>query len=527
MTLETPPPDTDTAYEPAEPLFAAGNTNELDALELPARRRWPYLLTGIAIGAAAALLAAATIGGSDEDAVEASVDVALTTAPVEVRDLIEEVEWIGDLTYGDTVEAIAARDGTVTEAADAGVVLSRGDELLSFDNEPVVVMYGELPFWRNLREGDEGPDVELLEENLVALGYDPDGTVTIDEEFTSNTELMVERWQEDIGAEVTGEFELGDAVMAPGPVAVATAATVSASIRTGSVLATLSTREVTTTVVGTQLGTITDVIAVGTTIEHGTVLYAADGVEVVALTRTDPIGELLLDPDRDDELLEATLAFLGYDIDDNVEVDGDLDGATEVAVALWQEDVGLPQTGSTNASSYVMVAEGLQVSATLVHAGDELLDTSPIAVLAAPTLTVVVPVGLPDQDDFFVGQDVQVELPDSTSVAGVVVEVGTIATAGSPDEDPTIDVTIELVDLVDENLPASEVSVIIAGEVVEDALVVPTRALVTLAEGGFAVEVVTETGTVLVAVETGTFDDGVVEVTTSQLSPGDQLVVPQ
>ena len=60
------------------------------------------------------------------------------------------------------------------------------------------------------------------------------------------------------------------------------------------------------------------------------------------------------------------------------------------------------------------------------------------------------------------------------------------------------------------------------------ATVAPTRALVTLAEGGFALEKVQADGTtVLVAVETGAFDDGVVEIESSQLQPGDEVVVPR
>jgi hypothetical protein len=56
---------------------------------------------------------------------------------------------------------------------------------------------------------------------------------------------------------------------------------------------------------------------------------------------------------------------------------------------------------------------------------------------------------------------------------------------------------------------------------------VPTRALVSLSEGGFAVEVRTPDGsTRLVGVELGVFDDGVVEVIAGDVTPGDDVVVP-
>ena len=61
----------------------------------------------------------------------------------------------------------------------------------------------------------------------------------------------------------------------------------------------------------------------------------------------------------------------------------------------------------------------------------------------------------------------------------------------------------------------------------EDVLAVPVAALVALAEGGYAVEVDTGGGTVrLVSIETGFYADGLVEVTSSGLEPGDRVVVP-
>ncbi len=71
-------------------------------------------------------------------------------------------------------------------------------------------------------------------------------------------------------------------------------------------------------------------------------------------------------------------------------------------------------------------------------------------------------------------------------------------------------------------------TVVVAGEVVADAVVVPTRALVALEEGGFAVQKATVSGDMeLVGVEIGTFDDGLVQITAGDLVPGDQVVVPR
>ena len=56
-------------------------------------------------------------------------------------------------------------------------------------------------------------------------------------------------------------------------------------------------------------------------------------------------------------------------------------------------------------------------------------------------------------------------------------------------------------------------------------LVVPIRALVALAEGGYAVEKVSGGSTQLVAVEAGEFGDGIVAITGDGVAEGDTVVV--
>jgi multidrug efflux pump subunit AcrA (membrane-fusion protein) len=78
------------------------------------------------------------------------------------------------------------------------------------------------------------------------------------------------------------------------------------------------------------------------------------------------------------------------------------------------------------------------------------------------------------------------------------------------------------------HLDQASVQVAITAATVRDALVVPVNALLALASGGFAVEVVGANGKhVLVPVTTGLFDDsdGLVQVT-GNLTPGQRVVVP-
>ena len=467
----------------------APEPEETIAFAVPKTRRWPAAVLGVAVGVAGTVVAAPFLeNGADAAAID-QVEADLATAPVEIRDLIEEVDWIGDLGYGQPVDIPAPFEGTVTGTVTAGDVLRRGDTVVEIDQQPVVLFYGEVPSWRDLTEGDEGPDVRQLESNLVALGYDPDGLVTVDEEYTSATEDMVERWQAALGLEETGEVASGDVIVVDGPVSVTTAPTVGQPARDGEVLGSVSARAVVTDVVAPQAGTIEQVIEAGATVEHGTVLYVADGVEVVAVT---------LDP--------------AADADNDADADADADA----------------DTADVPGQVFVIVEEGRQVGSVEIAVDDVLTEPAPVMTLETQTLSVVVPVELAASDEWFEGQTVTITLPDDSIVAGVVSEVGTVTQGGSQGQVPTIDVVIDLVELVDDDLPASEVTVTVAGDSVFGAMVAPTRALVTLAEGGFALEKVTSDGTtVLVAIETGAFDDGLVEIESSQLSPGDEVVVPR
>ena len=104
-----------------------------------------------------------------------------------------------------------------------------GTVLYTVESQPVVAMSGALPAWRTLTTGiTDGPDVEQLEKSLVALGYDRDGNMTVDQHFDTNTAAAVKRWQTGYGMSATGKVTLGQVVFLP------TSTTVSAvSVKVG------------------------------------------------------------------------------------------------------------------------------------------------------------------------------------------------------------------------------------------------------------------------------------------------------
>jgi hypothetical protein len=53
----------------------------------------------------------------------------------------------------------------------AGDAITNGEQLAEIDGEPLFVLTGSVPAWRELTPGESGPDVTELQKALAALGY--------------------------------------------------------------------------------------------------------------------------------------------------------------------------------------------------------------------------------------------------------------------------------------------------------------------------------------------------------------------
>lgn len=501
------------------------------------RRRWPALVAGVAIGSVATIGAVSVVdrGANDEDAAALVEDVELNTVVVEQRDLIEEVEWSGTLAAGAAGVVSSPLSGTVTAVGQRGDVIGRGDVIARVDDQPIVALIGSAPMWRDLTVGDEGEDVQQLETNLAALGFDADGDVAIDQEYTSATADMVEAWQESLGVDETGDVATGDVVVLAGASTIVSFPAVGSSVQTGGELASVETAAIELDVVGwgdgdESSGLIDAIAPAGTTVEQGTVLYTADGLDTVAVVDVDPVTDAILDAftTRDVEEIESVLAFLGFDPDGVMTIDDEADLTTVAAVVRWQDAVGLPPTGSTDPADYVVVPDDrtYAVDQVIAAVGDELDDGTLVMTLASPTLTLTADVAITEVDEFEIGETVTVEQVDESTFGAVVSAISDTTTESTDGGDPTVVVSFQVTD-PPEAFISGTVTVTTESSRIDGATVVPTRALITLQEGGFAVEQVGDDGTTtLVGVEVGTFDEGVVEVTSGDIAPGDTVVVP-
>jgi peptidoglycan hydrolase-like protein with peptidoglycan-binding domain len=148
--------------------------------------------------------------GLDRGSSTAPPAAPTATATVARQDLNGQTKVSGTLGYAGSSTVQSPLQGRITWLPTAGQVIRRGGTLLEVDNKPVQLFYGTLPPWRDLQVGvDDGPDVKQLEQNLVALGYDPDHQITVDNHYTWATKAAVKRWQKARGLDQTGVFTTG------------------------------------------------------------------------------------------------------------------------------------------------------------------------------------------------------------------------------------------------------------------------------------------------------------------------------
>jgi peptidoglycan hydrolase-like protein with peptidoglycan-binding domain len=184
------------------------------------RSRWwiPALIVALIGGGLALWYARATQTAPTTETTAAS---APNFAEVVVTDLIETSEYDGTLGRLDGDPVTVRVEGTVTALPEQRTILEQGDVIAWVDNQPVILLYGELPVWREIRNDTEGPDVLQLETALTALGFNESGeSMTVDETYSAATKSVVETWQEAVGAEVDGVVGIGDVVFSSGPVRV-------------------------------------------------------------------------------------------------------------------------------------------------------------------------------------------------------------------------------------------------------------------------------------------------------------------
>ncbi len=146
------------------------------------------------------------------------------TTTVRRHDLVETDTESGTLSYANPQTIYNRLSGTITWLPNVGQEIKPGATLFKVDGQPVILMNGATPAYRDLGPDDSaGQDILQLNRNLVHLGFNPDGIV-VDDEWQTATTAGVDQLQASLGEPETGTLALGRVVFLSGPQLVSTVA---------------------------------------------------------------------------------------------------------------------------------------------------------------------------------------------------------------------------------------------------------------------------------------------------------------
>ncbi|HBR65703.1 MAG TPA: hypothetical protein DEA18_07890, partial [Dehalococcoidia bacterium] len=252
-------------------------------------------------------------------------------------------------------------------------------------------------------------------------------------------------------------------------------------------------------------------------------------------------------PGEDVNQLKLNLIALGYGTIETLGADWNFNKNTSAAVMKFQADLNIISSGEivlgeiifAPGTSLVKSSSTLQTVGGKMNAGMELFFLTPVEKvstqigsdgainLSSESLQIVeIQVDVADRNLTNEGSKVEIELPDESIVIGTIRQVGNLAVV--PQEgDPFLEVLIGVEGSTEYfEWTGAAVTINVTKELAKGVLASPVTGLLALLSGGYALEVVTATGTILVPVETGIYADGWVEINGSGLQPGTEIVVP-
>jgi peptidoglycan hydrolase-like protein with peptidoglycan-binding domain len=285
-----------------------------------------------------------------------------------------------------------------------------------------------------------------------------------------------------------------------------------------------------TTIANHAGGTVTSEPSPGSTVDRGQQLYAVDGRAVYLMFGTTPAYRDLhvgVSDGEDVKELQQNLIALGYATSANLAVDRHFDSYTQAAVERWQKAIGLTTDGNVPFGQVVFEPAAVRIADWKAVVGDQAGPGAPIAAVTGVRPTVTMDLDARRQDLVAVGAAITVTMADASVVPGHITEVGRVATQPSGGGQATVKVYSTLDDpKAGGKVDQAPVQVGITRSTRKGVLAVPVNALLARPDGTYAVEVDRHGSREQVAVTTGLFAEGMVEISGSGIAEGATVVVP-
>jgi hypothetical protein len=474
----------------------------------------------VAAGAlTAGIVLAAELPGSSQGA--GSAPKATGAATVQRQNLVATDTESGTLGYANTGTVYNRLSGTITWLPAAGQEIKPGRALFKVDNRPVILMDGTTPAFRTMTSGvSDGPDIQELNQNLVTLGFDPSHEIAVDQTWQAGTTDAVDRWQASLGETQTGTVTLGQVVFLPGPRLVSSVSAVTGSTGSGSAAGSGSGQAaVYTGPTRTQFVDLT------------TATSTTSSADATSDTMKPAPGPGSSSGGRSNAQLLALIQLLKAEI-------AELKAQAPGAARGGGGGGGGAGTGSAAGRGGAVSAGG----GTSSGAGSGSGGGSAQAVMQTTSTQEVVTVNLDatKQTEAVVGEQVTVQLPDSTTVDGRITQVSPVAQSsgsgsggsgggagGSSSPSATIPVTIALTGHRHvQGLDQAAVSVNFAQQRANNVLSVPVTALIATQGGGYAVQPAAAPHQ-LIPVTPGLFAAGYVQISGPGIYEGLQVTDSQ
>lgn len=183
-------------------------------------RRVLITMTVVAIGVAAVVAIGYAIASRPARRTALTGPPSTGTAAVTRGSVTERIQIGGTLGFAGSYTVVyQGAEGILTSVPAAGTTVRQGGILYTVANQPVHLLLGNTPAFRDFAAGmTDGPDVRQLEQDLVALGMDPSHQIHVDNHFTWATGTAIQRWQGAWGwpsSRRTGQLPLGEVAFMP------------------------------------------------------------------------------------------------------------------------------------------------------------------------------------------------------------------------------------------------------------------------------------------------------------------------